>query len=139
MKTNDPFNQKNKQPFEVPSGYFEALPTKIQEVLREEENKMTLWDRIKPILGGRFTISTSVMAVLVIVILQLSEVTTSTSNISINSDEAYAYLEDLETEDFDETMMLDYLDEIPVVLEEPTEEDIMNYLMNQEYIENEVY
>ena len=100
---------------------------------------MTLWDRIKPILGGRFTISTSVLAVLVIVILQLSEVTTSTSNISINSDEAYAYLEDLETEDFDETMMLDYLDEIPVVLEEPTEEDIMNYLMNQEYIENEVY
>lgn len=79
------------------------------------------------------------MVVLVIVILQLSEVTTSTSNISINSDEAYAYLEDLETEDFDETMMLDYLDEIPVVLEEPTEEDIMNYLMNQEYIENEVY
>ena len=78
------------------------------------------------------------MAVLVIVILQLSDITPS-SSITINAEEAYAYLDDLETEDFDETMMLDYLDEIPVVLEEPSKEDILNYLMNQEYIENEVY
>ena len=138
MKTNDPFNQKNNQPFEVPTGYFEALPTRIQEAIHEDESKMTVWDRIKPILGGRFTISTSVMAVLVIVILQLSDITPS-SSITINAEEAYAYLDDLETEDFDETMMLDYLDEIPVVLEEPSKEDILNYLMNQEYIENEVY
>jgi len=139
MKTNDPFNQKDKQPFEVPAGYFEALPTRIQDAIQENESKMTIWDKIKPILIGRFTISTSMMAVLVIVILQLSEVTTSTSNLSINSEEAYAYLEDLETDDFDEAMMLDYLDDIPVVSEEPTEEEIINYLLSQEYIENEVY
>jgi hypothetical protein len=137
MKTNDPFNQKNKQPFEVPTGYFEALPTRVQEAIQEDESKMTLWNKIKPILYGRFTISTSIMAILVLVILQLSNSAHSTS--TINADEAYAYLNELETDELNENIMLEYFDEIPTYTVELTQEEIESYLLNQEYIENELY
>lgn len=136
MKTNDPFNRKSQQPFEIPKGYFETFPTKLQEAILENESSKTWWQRIRPVLEGRFTITTAIAAVLVIAILQLS---IFTEQATISQDDAYNYLSSLNTDELNDAMFLDYIDGIPEVTSEPTNDEIMEYLINQEDIENEIY
>tara|TARA_R110002049_G_scaffold205044_3_gene375527 strand:+ start:209 stop:619 length:411 start_codon:yes stop_codon:yes gene_type:complete len=136
MKTIDPFNRKNKHPFKTPKGYFEAFPTKMQEVILENEVSQTWWQRIKPILEGRFTITSSIAAALVILIVQLSNFSDQST---ISEDEAYIYLSELSTDELNDALLLEYVDDLPEVVSEPTEDEILDYLMNQEYIENDIY
>ncbi len=137
MKTNDPFNRKDQQPFETPQGYFDAFPTRLQSVIEEEESlPQSWWERIKPILEGRFTVTTAIVTVLVVVIFGL----TNTVEISKISDEdAYAYLSELESDELSEYLIIDYMNEIPSEVAEPSEEEIIEYLLEQEYIESEIY
>jgi hypothetical protein len=136
MKTTDPFNRKNNQPFETPKGYFETFPTKLQESILEEEANKTWWERIKPILEGRFTITTAIATFLVIVVFGLTK---TLENSKISEDDAYAYLSELEPDELSEYLIIDYMNEIPSEVAEPSEEEIMEYLLEQEYIESEIY
>lgn len=137
MKSNNPLDKKSIVPFEVPKGYFEEFPSKLQEAINSEENEISRWFKIGLILRGRFTIVTSIMVALVLVILQFSDLTKP--EISINAEEAYTYLSNFEIDESDELMLFEYIDDLSTATVEPTEEEIIEYLMIQENIENEIY
>lgn len=137
MKSNNPIDKKSILPFEVPKGYFEEFPSKLQKAINNEENEISLWYKIGLILRGRFTIVTSIMVALVLVILQFSDLTKP--EISINAEEAYTYLSNFEIDESDELMLFEYMDDLSTATVEPTEEEIIEYLMIQENIENQIY
>lgn len=45
MKSNNPLDKKSLHSFDVPKGYFEEFPSKLQDVINSEENEITIWEK----------------------------------------------------------------------------------------------
>ncbi len=131
MKNNgDQFDRhKNSDAFKTPDNYFEEFPSKIEAFISKEIDQTSWKEKFSQLFVTRFFVTTSIALLLAIGTFTIQQLTVDSK---INHDEVYSYLKDLEASEIDLELMSEYAIVYPKIRYEPTEQQIINYLSEQE-------
>lgn len=126
----EPFaKHKNSDAFKTPDNYFEEFPTQIQSIIFNDKKEMSWKEKFSIFFVTRFFVTTSIAFLLAIGIFTIHQLTIDSR---IDGDEVYNYLVHLDEDEIDLELMSEYAMIYPKISYEPSEEQIIEYLSEEE-------